>query len=180
MVYIQQMGRNGDTTVYSIQLNIDRVEAMLSQSPCMRVNGETLDRDLTSIVLDELVESMSAEADPSYVERVNEIFKAFGRKVIGYRDSQLQRGLSSEARKEIKEAFRDWDGSPNPKQKEVMKRYGLEYAQGNGGNYGKIRETSNPGNSIPVANTPSAQSSGRNIGGDICRYIMPNVKGRYN
>ena len=176
MVHINEYG-NKNETYMKILLNQDKVEAIITPTgSCLKIDGAPLDKDLTELVLEEIEETI-ADSPESCQLSFDKL-----RQALGYlpptplNSSSTQERLPKDLVQKIKTAFREWKGKPNADQCWLMKQYGLEYISPTGGNYGRIREISNPHNGVPVANTPRSYfASGRAVARDLVRIVFPSM-----
>ena len=83
------------------------------------------------------------------------IAQAFLDVLDGPRKESSDLSISQEEKREISNAFRGWDGTPNRAQKEILIKYGMTYEHGT--NHGKIRLGSR---FATVSSTPSAEAGG--------------------
>lgn len=174
MTYIEELDSVGQTRRYAFQLGGDRVTAIVAKAgSCLKVGNTILDKELSDIVAEELTKSISELNDIKIVERANAILAALGYKTVSLPETARPVDEAPEkafVRDDVKDAFRDWSGTPTSYQKQVLASYGLEFVKGKG--HGKIRKTDDPGKSITVSSTPSSKNAGRNVAGDIIRYLL--------
>lgn len=78
--------------------------------------------------------------------------------------------LDKSERREIKDAFRSWDGTINPHQKEVLNKYGLVYEPPSG-KRAHPRIYTEDGRNMSAAGTPSDHRAGMNMVRDMIGLI---------
>ena len=83
-------------------------------------------------------------------------------------DEVVEDGLSKKDKREIIEAFKDWGGKPNKKQRGILKRFGLVYEIG--GRHGYIYGEGYRGKQTTTL-TPSEPRSNMNLAHQLIRYI---------
>ncbi len=98
------------------------------------------------------------------------VARAFLDVLEGPEEKQDDDSISPEEKREMKMAFRGWDGTPSREQMEVCRRYGITYEHGP--NQGKFRLGSY---SVTVSLTPSREA-GNYITSDIANMIEKNRK----
>lgn len=68
--------------------------------------------------------------------------------------------------------LRDWNGSPNRKQKKLFEELGLEYVPKKRNGHGEIRRTDNPHLKKTVSSTPSSNNTGRDMARQIIQHLL--------
>jgi hypothetical protein len=168
MTYIIYQGRIGDSERYTIQLDSDRVEALVSDNgACLRMDGEVVDNDLRTLIIEEMKAKILGDAE-NLTDIMNRILGKLGSQVDIAEDEFV---ISSEARNEIKAVFNEWVGAPDKKQTKVLNKFGLEYVQGS--KHPRIQRKDDSNSFVTVSFSPSdGHRAGKNVGADIIKYLL--------
>jgi len=165
---INYRGQYGDAKLYAIQLGRDRVEAIVGNgNSCLRMDGEVLDSELTTLVIEEMRDLVSKDATGILLQGTNQLLESLGLKPAERKEEdsgEAYRDLS-----ELRSAFKEWNGMPTPRQRRVLTELGLEYIDR--GNHPRISERDNSAHFVIVSKTPSDVRAGKNIVTKIKRLL---------
>ena len=171
--YIWDAGKKEKEVFYAILSNNEKIDVIVTPTgSCFKEKGQTLDGDLTQIVLEEVAALLDQKNDPSLAGRAKSILASFGWNAP---EDKQNYQVSREMKEKIKASFTEWCGEPDANQRYLLKELGLQYTSGTG-RYGKIQAISNPKLSVPVSHTPKNKgSAGRSVAGDLVHYLLPAV-----
>lgn len=92
-------------------------------------------------------------------------------------EGEKYEGLNSEEKREIRIAFRNWDGDLDQRQREVAKKYHL-VVEKHKGNHIKIRQEGY-GRKVTTSSSPSDVRTGLNLATEIVHLIEENKREEY-
>ncbi len=158
-------GLSGVVSLYEFRKEIDSYRAMGKE-------GE----DLINVIRQEY-EPPLLEIVASHDEDKSSIAEDFLKVLSPEEESLGERSsykkLSREERREIQLAFRNWEGSLDKKQREVVNKYGLTGEVS--GRHMKIRQKGYDDNPVTASLTPGDYRAGRNLSGHIIKMLEQNM-----
>jgi hypothetical protein len=93
--------------------------------------------------------------------------------VLGIKPEEEQYKLAKEERREIINAFHEWGGSPDAKQREILKKYGMYFEKGEV--HSKLRYQGT-GYFVTASNSPSDVNGAKNMVHEIIKVIEKSRK----
>ena len=79
--------------------------------------------------------------------------------------------LPTDERREIQTGFKDWEVSPDKRQRELLNRYGIDYVPKEGKKHPHIQSRAYPNIKMTISSTPSDYRATKNLVHDIIHFI---------